>query len=187
MLFAFDPRHTALLLLGGDKTDDPRWYDRFVPIADELFDQHLRQLEDKRKKQEQAAEKEEDVIDRRGRSTKQRIMYMAKNFRVLREKMSPESRERSRTLAARYRAEMPLHELREALEITQMHLAELLKVKQSAVSKMERRTDMYISTLHHFIKAMGGELKIIANFPDGAVEINQFQAAKRAAAVGSRR
>jgi DNA-binding transcriptional regulator YiaG len=112
---------------------------------------------------------------------------MAKTFNTLREKMSPESRERSRALAAKYRAEMPLNELRDALEITQTHLAELLKVKQSAVSKMERRTDMYVSTLHHIIKAMGGELKIVANFPDGAVEINQFQDVKKAAAAGSKR
>lgn len=45
VLFAFDPRRTALLLLGGDKTDDPAWYDKFVPVADDLFDEHLRQLE----------------------------------------------------------------------------------------------------------------------------------------------
>ena len=50
VLFAFDPRSTALLLLGGDKTDDPKWYDKFVPIADDLFDQHLRQLEKERQK-----------------------------------------------------------------------------------------------------------------------------------------
>jgi hypothetical protein len=107
---------------------------------------------------------------------------MAKNFKTLREKMSPESRERSRALVAKYRAEMPLNELREAREITQVHLARLLKVNQGAVSKMERRTDMYVSTLHDFIRAMGGELKITASFPDGIVEINQFQAVKRAAA-----
>jgi DNA-binding transcriptional regulator YiaG len=107
---------------------------------------------------------------------------MPKNFNILREKMSPESRERSRVLAGKYRAEMPLNELREALEITQTHLAELLKVKQSAVSKMERRTDMYVSTLHTIIKAMGGDLRIIASFPDGDVEINQFQATRKAAA-----
>jgi hypothetical protein len=45
VLYAFDPCRTALLLLGGDKTGDPKWYDKFVPIADNLFDQHLRQLE----------------------------------------------------------------------------------------------------------------------------------------------
>lgn len=107
---------------------------------------------------------------------------MAKNFNTLREKMSPESQERSHALAAQYRAEMPLHELREAMDITQVHLAELLKVNQSAVSKMEKRTDMYVSTLHTIIKAMGGELRIIADFPDGAIEINQFQKIKKAAA-----
>jgi hypothetical protein len=48
VLFAFDPRRTALLLLGGDKTSDPNWYEKFVPVADDLFDQHLKQLERKR-------------------------------------------------------------------------------------------------------------------------------------------
>ncbi len=38
VLFAFDPRRIALLLIGGDKTDDPGWYERFVPVADDLFD-----------------------------------------------------------------------------------------------------------------------------------------------------
>lgn len=108
---------------------------------------------------------------------------MPKNFKTLREKMSPESRERSHALAAKYRAEMPLNELREALDITQVHLSRLLKVNQAAVSKMERRTDMYVSTLHDFIRAMGGELKITACFPDGSIEINQFQDVKKTAAA----
>ena len=107
---------------------------------------------------------------------------MAKNFRTLREKMSPESRERSHLLAAKYRAEMPLDELREARDMTQEHLARILKVKQAAVSKLERRADMYVSTLQDFVKAMGGELKITAQFPDGVVEISQFESMKRAAA-----
>jgi hypothetical protein len=112
---------------------------------------------------------------------------MTKNFKILREKMSPESRERSRVLAAKYRAEMPLNELRVAREITQVHLAGLLRVNQAAVSKMEKRTDMYVSTLHHIIKAMGGELKITASFPDGSIEINQFKETKKAAVAGSSR
>jgi len=106
---------------------------------------------------------------------------MAKNFKELREKMSSESRERSRLLAAKYRAEMPLDELREAREMTQVHLARILKVNQAAVSKMERRTDMYISTLQDFIRAMGGELKITARFPEGTVEIIQFEPIKKTA------
>ncbi len=50
VLFAFDPRRTALLLIGGDKKDDPAWYEKFVPIADDLFDQHLREIEQERRK-----------------------------------------------------------------------------------------------------------------------------------------
>src|SRR5579863_10717292 len=109
------------------------------------------------------------------------MMTMAKNFNVLREKMSAESRERSRALSAKYRAEMPLDELREAREMTQVHLARILKVNQAAVSKMERRTDMYVSTLREFVRAMGGELKITAKFPEGTVEINQFDSGRGSA------
>jgi len=43
-VYAFDPLRTAILLLGGDKTGDDRWYERFVPIADRLFDDHLNEL-----------------------------------------------------------------------------------------------------------------------------------------------
>jgi hypothetical protein len=50
VLYAFDPRRTALPLLGGDKTGDPNWCETLVPIADDLFDQHLRQLARKRRK-----------------------------------------------------------------------------------------------------------------------------------------
>src|SRR5580700_9322690 len=108
-------------------------------------------------------------------------MGMAKNFNTLREKMSPEARERSSRLAAKYRSEMPLDELREARDMTQQHLARILKVNQAAVSKMERRTDMYVSTLQDFVRAMGGELKITAKFPEGTVEINQFDSGRGSA------
>ena len=46
VLYAFDPRRVALLLLGGNKTGDDRWYEKFVPRADELSEQHLRELAD---------------------------------------------------------------------------------------------------------------------------------------------
>ena len=45
-LYAFDPRRVAILLIGGDKTGDDRWYDVFVPRADDLYDEHLQLLED---------------------------------------------------------------------------------------------------------------------------------------------
>lgn len=44
ILYAFDPRRTAILLIGGDKTGQDRWYSRFVPVADDLYDQHLREI-----------------------------------------------------------------------------------------------------------------------------------------------
>lgn len=45
ILYAFDPRRVAILLVGGDKSGDKRWYDVFVPIADKLYDEHLREIE----------------------------------------------------------------------------------------------------------------------------------------------
>lgn len=44
ILYAFDPRRMAILLIGGNKTGDNRWYETFVPIADKLYDEHLGQL-----------------------------------------------------------------------------------------------------------------------------------------------
>lgn len=44
VFYAFDPRRTAILLIGGDKTGDERFYERMVPIADRLYDEHLKQL-----------------------------------------------------------------------------------------------------------------------------------------------
>jgi hypothetical protein len=44
VLFAFDPRRTAILLIGGDKTGNDHWYDEFVPVADRLYDEQIIQL-----------------------------------------------------------------------------------------------------------------------------------------------
>src|ERR1700690_20139 len=49
-LFAFDPRRAAILLIGGDKTGNPGWYDECIPIADKLFDEHLRSIKPKTRK-----------------------------------------------------------------------------------------------------------------------------------------
>ena len=58
--------------------------------------------------------------------------------------------------------------------MTQKALGEALNVKQPAVAKLERRTDMYVSNLRAYIEAMGGRLNIIAEFPQGAVTITNF-------------
>jgi hypothetical protein len=44
VLYAFDPRRTAILLLGGDKTGNPDWYQEFVPKADQIYEQHLSEI-----------------------------------------------------------------------------------------------------------------------------------------------
>lgn len=78
---------------------------------------------------------------------------------------------------ARLRDEMTLSELRRARELTQQALAEALGGSQPSISQLEQQTDMYISTLRKYLEAMGGELDIIARFPDGEVHITQFAAA----------
>jgi hypothetical protein len=45
ILFAFDPRRVAMLLIGGDKTGNNHWYEQFIPRADAIYDQHLREIE----------------------------------------------------------------------------------------------------------------------------------------------
>ncbi len=48
VLYAFDPRRMAILLIGGDKTGNKRWYDEFVPIADKIYRRHLEDLKNER-------------------------------------------------------------------------------------------------------------------------------------------
>lgn len=60
-----------------------------------------------------------------------------------------------------------LRRLREARALTQSTLAELLDMDQSEVSRLERRSDMLLSTLKRFVQATGGELHIVVSYPDG--------------------
>ena len=99
---------------------------------------------------------------------------MARSYRELRERMSPEAGARADRRVQEMIDEMPLQVLRQARNLSQEELAMILRVNQAAISKLERRTDMYISTLRRFVKAMGGELEIRASFPEGSVRIGQF-------------
>lgn len=96
---------------------------------------------------------------------------MARNFRELQEKMSPESRARSEARAQAMLKELPLAELREAQHLTQVELAKRLNIGQDAVSKLEHRADMYLSTLSDFVRAAGGSLELTARFPSGEVHL----------------
>jgi hypothetical protein len=71
--------------------------------------------------------------------------------------------------------EATLRQLREARQRSQVEVGQKLHIKQAAVSKLERRTDMYLSTLRSYIEAMGGKLEIVARFPNSAVRITQFE------------
>jgi len=70
--------------------------------------------------------------------------------------------------------EMPLNEMRQARGLSQKMLADILQVQQPSIAKMEKRTDMYVSRLRSHIEAMGGQLEVVARFPDGAVKISNF-------------
>lgn len=89
--------------------------------------------------------------------------------------MSPHSGEMSDKLAAELRQDIHLTELRHALGVSQEELAQLLKKKQAAISRFERRSDMHVSTLREFVGALGGRLEIIAKFPDGSYHLSQFE------------
>ena len=106
---------------------------------------------------------------------------MAKKFAQLRARMSTEARLRADEQAAVMLAEMPLNELRQARGLSQKMPAEVLHVQQPSIAKIEKRTDMYLSTLRSHIEAMGGELEVVARFPDGAVKISNFSALGKSA------
>jgi transcriptional regulator with XRE-family HTH domain len=61
---------------------------------------------------------------------------------------------------------LTLQDLRKAHDLTQERVAELLHIKQENVSRLEKRSDLLLSTLRSYIKAMGGDLKLIVEFPD---------------------
>lgn len=86
----------------------------------------------------------------------------------------PVARQQAHKKAKAILLEMPLNELPQARGLSQKMLAETLNVQQPSIAKMEKRTDMYLSTLRSHIEAMGGELDIIARFPNRAVKISNF-------------
>lgn len=99
---------------------------------------------------------------------------MAKPFKTLTDRMPAASRARIEARAKKILAEMPLHELRRARELSQATIANVLGVQQGSISKIEHQTDMYVSTLRDYIEATGGELKIVASFPTGDIRIKRF-------------
>ena len=93
-------------------------------------------------------------------------------FAELRARMAPKARAEAE--AERLGEEMDLAEVRRALRLSQEEIGQTLQIGQGSVAKIEKRADMYVSTLRRFIEAMGGELEIVARFPDHIVRIRNF-------------
>ena len=71
---------------------------------------------------------------------------------------------------------LALPEIRKDRQFAQKTVAEKLGVNQAEVSKLERRPDMYVSTLKNYVEALGGQLELYARFPDSEpIKITQFQ------------
>jgi len=102
---------------------------------------------------------------------------MAKKFSELRNQMSPTSQARAAARTEAMLVEMQLQELRRARNVTQTRVAQAMCVEQAAISKLEHRDDMYVSTLREYVKALGGELKLVASFPDADIRVHPFEIA----------
>lgn len=92
---------------------------------------------------------------------------MPRNVNEIIRKLNPAQRKKVETRAAQLIAEeMTLRELREACRLTQQKVAKSLRIGQEGVSKIERRSDLLLSTLREYVQAMGGELSLVVQFPD---------------------
>lgn len=100
---------------------------------------------------------------------------MAKSFDDL---VKRTTTKRTRAKAARCAQELLgdllLSELRRLAGKSQRQVAETLGIKQPSLSKLEKQSDMQVSTLRKIVKALGGELEVLAKFPKGTVRIDQF-------------
>jgi transcriptional regulator with XRE-family HTH domain len=94
---------------------------------------------------------------------------MARNVDDIIGKLSPAQRKKVEARAAELIAEeMTLRELRHARQLTQVKMAKKLGVTQDSVSRLEKRSDLLLSTLRKTVEAMGGNLSLVAEFPDRA-------------------
>ncbi|MEP6714170.1 MAG: XRE family transcriptional regulator [Terriglobia bacterium] len=94
---------------------------------------------------------------------------MPTNVNDIIKKLAPAQRRKVEARAAQLMGEeMTLRELRQARKLTQVHVARTLGITQDSVSRLEKRSDLLLSTLRKTIEAMGGRLSLVAEFPDRA-------------------
>src|SRR5258707_4166910 len=92
---------------------------------------------------------------------------MSRNVDDIIRKLNPRQRKKIGARAAQLIAEeMTLRQLRQACRLTQQKVAKSLRIGQEGVSKIERRSDLLISTLREYVQAMGGQLSLVVEFPD---------------------
>lgn len=91
-------------------------------------------------------------------------------MKTLEQKLASVSPARRKNIEARTAAliaeEQSLRDLRHALDLTQVKMAEELGIGQEGVSRLEKRSDLLISTLRGYVEAMGGKLRLVAEFPN---------------------
>ena len=97
-----------------------------------------------------------------------------RRYAELRAGMSPEARGKAEAEARRLDEDMDNAEVRRAMELSQLEIAQILQIERAAAVTIEQRADLYVTTLRRFIEAIGGELEIVARFPDHAVTIRSF-------------
>jgi transcriptional regulator with XRE-family HTH domain len=100
---------------------------------------------------------------------------MATNWNDLKHKSSPEVRARLKREAHDELERIGFGKLRQARQQTQVAIAERLKIPQSAVSRMEKRSDLLLSTLREYVGALGGKLELRAVFPDADFELETLE------------
>lgn len=97
-----------------------------------------------------------------------------KRFSELRKRMTPEQRAESQILAQLALLHLTLAELQKSLGVTQDDIEKDLALVQSTLSELENQDDIQVSTLSRYIKALGGSLKLVADFPDKEIVLSQF-------------
>ncbi|RKX85665.1 MAG: transcriptional regulator [Spirochaetes bacterium] len=100
---------------------------------------------------------------------------MAQKFEKLKKEMKLENIQKAKIKTNEMMAEMLLTEIRKEAGFTQKNLAETMGVKQPSLSKLESQNDMQISTLQRLVKALGGQLEMIAHMPTGDIRLRQFK------------
>ena len=141
--FAFDPLRQAVLLVAGDKSsvNQKRFYAKLIDIADARYKEQIASINKVNIKDFKNGKKLDDIMASMPKKRRSAIENRAMELATLKD-------------------------LRHASEKTQEELAALLGVGQDTISRLEKRSDMLLSTLRHYVECMGGKLELVAKFPN---------------------